>query len=62
MGQVVTHVAHEAAHEEDRSGQYDRGFVAAVLFIEGFGHPTSEQIRQAERTLEVFKALATARR
>ncbi len=46
----------------DRSGEYEKGFIEAVLFVDGIGSPTSEQVRQAERTLNAFKAYRSTRR
>jgi hypothetical protein len=39
---------------EDRLGDYETGFVDAVLYLQGIEHPTEKQFSDALRILERF--------
>jgi hypothetical protein len=43
-------------------GDYEKGFVAAVLFVEGIRSPSAEDVRLAVQTLAVFRGFERLRK
>lgn len=47
---------------DDGPGEYEKGFVAAILFVEGIRTPSAEDLRLAIQTLEVFRGFERLRK